>query len=71
MAKVKSSGGGGSKFAQGGSTKMFGKQHAGPKEAGCTAQEKTGDGGKFAAGGSTRMLSKVPANTMTPGQTGR
>ena len=70
MAKAKAMSGGG-KFPMGGSTKMFGKQHAGPKEAGCTAQTKTGDGGKFPMGGSTKMLAKVPANAMPSGRTAR
>lgn len=58
-------------FAQGGSTKMFGAQHAGPQQSGTSAHDPSGDGGKFAKGGSTKMFGKGHANTATPGQSGK
>lgn len=45
-------------FAKGGSTKMFGKQHAGPQAPGVSSVAPQGDGGKFAKGGSTKMFGK-------------
>lgn len=43
-------------FAKGGTTKMFGKQHAGPDRAGETSGTKAGSGGKFAKGGKGKMF---------------
>lgn len=55
-------------FAKGGNTSMFGKQHAGPQEAGTTGHTTKGDGGKFAAGGKTKMFGKGAANTAEAGR---
>lgn len=63
-SKVKSTGKGA--FAKGGSTKMFGKQHAGPQVPGVAGKATKGDGGKFAKGGSTKMFGKQSATTARP-----
>ena len=68
MAKTTSKG---ADFAKGGSTKMFGKQVAGPQRPGCTAHDTSGDGGKFASGGSTKMFGKQAAGPMPSGQSGK
>lgn len=57
MAKSKTISSKSASFAKGGSTKMFGKQHAGTQTPGQTAT-KSGSGGKFASGGSTKMFGK-------------
>jgi hypothetical protein len=57
--KVKSSSSPG--FAKGGSTKMHGKQAAGPQKSGTSAHSTSGSGGKFASGGSTKMHGKQSA----------
>jgi hypothetical protein len=61
-------------FLQGGNTKMFGKQSAGPRkslsQAG-TGKAQTGSGGKFAKGGSTHMFGKQTANARRSGVTGK
>lgn len=57
MAKSKEISSKTASFAKGGSTKMFGKQHAGTQKPGQTAT-KSGTGGKFAKGGSTHMFGK-------------
>lgn len=69
MAKTTSKGTGG-KFPQGGSTKMFGKQSAGPMKPGVTAG-KSGSGGKFPAGGKGKMFGKGSASPMKPGVTAK
>jgi hypothetical protein len=51
MAKTKEISSKSATFAKGGTTKMFGKQHAGPDRAGETSGTKAGSGGKFAKGG--------------------
>lgn len=66
-SKVKSSGTGA--FAKGGSTKMFGKQSAGPQVPGNAATGGRAGGGKFAVGGKTKMAGKGSAKPQTPGQT--
>ena len=58
-------------FAKGGSTGMFGRQHAGTKSPGTTGHTTSGDGGKFAAGGSGHMFGKQSANQKVAGQTGK
>lgn len=61
-------------FLKGGKTKMFGKQHAGPRKSlsqGGTAQVETGPGGKFAKGGSTHMFGKQSASPRRSGVTGK
>lgn len=55
-------------FAKGGGTGMFGKQHAGPQEAGVTGHTTKGDGGRFAAGGKGKMFGKGMANTAEAGR---
>lgn len=50
------------KFAKGGSTKMFGKQAAGPQTPGLSAKKNAGDGGKFAKGGGKKMFGQQSAN---------
>lgn len=67
MSKVVKSGKG--DFAKGGSTKMFGKQSAGPDAPFHTGKKDIGDGGKFAKGGSTKMFGKQSAKAVTPGVT--
>ena len=57
MAKTTSKGTGG-KFPQGGSTKMFGKQSAGPMKPGVTAG-KSGTGGKFPVGLRQRIQRRI------------
>lgn len=69
MAKASSKSTGG-KFPSGGSTKMFGKQHAGPRAAGTTAT-KSGDGGKFPGGGSGKMFGKGSARPAVAGRTAK
>ena len=69
MAKTTSKGTGG-KFPQGGNTKMFGKQAAGPAKAGVTAG-KSGSGGKFPAGGNGKMFGKGSAGAAKPGVTAK
>jgi hypothetical protein len=62
------------KFAAGGNTKMFGKQHAGPRKSlsqSGTAQVDSGPGGKFAKGGSTHMFGKQSAGPRRSGVTGK
>lgn len=69
MAKASSKSTGG-KFPQGGSTKMFGKQAAGPMKPGVTAG-KSGNGGKFPAGGSGKMFGKGSARPAVAGRTAK
>lgn len=70
MAKSKSLSSKSASFARGGSTKMFGKQHAGTQTPGQTAT-KSGAGGKFAKGGSKHMFGKQHANPRRSGVTGK
>ena len=58
-------------FVKGGSGKMFGKSHAGPKLPGVTGPTKSGDGGKWAKGGSGKMFGPQHSNTKVAGQTGK
>lgn len=71
MAKSKVTSSGKGSFAKGGSTKMFGKQHAGPQTPGQSAQKDKGDGGKFAKGGKTHMFGKQTAGAQRPGRSGQ
>jgi hypothetical protein len=70
MAKSKQVSSKSASFAKGGSTKMFGKQHAGQQAPGQTAT-KSGAGGKFAKGGGSKMFGKQSANPRRPGVTGK
>jgi len=70
-SKVVSAGNGGGKFPKGGNTKMFGKQHAGPKAAGVTGKVTSGDGGKFIAGGKGKMFGKGSARPAMAGMTAK
>ena len=56
MAKSKEVSSKSVQFAKGGSTKMFGSQHAAPQKSGESGHNVSGSGGKFAAGGSTKMF---------------
>jgi hypothetical protein len=61
-------------FLQGGKTKMFGKQTAGPRSslsAAGTGKAQTGSGGKFGKGGSGHMFGKQSAGPRRPGVTGK
>ena len=61
-------------FMKGGTTKMFGKQHAGNKASltnGGTGKRDTSSGGKFIKGGSTHMFGKQSASPRRPGVTGK
>jgi hypothetical protein len=74
MAKGKVIKSGGKPFIDGGSTKMFGKQTAGPRKslsAAGTGKAQTGSGGKFIKGGSTHMFGKQSAGARRPGVTGK
>jgi hypothetical protein len=56
-------------FAEGGDTKMFGKQSAGPDKPGNTGKDPTAaPGPKYAAGGSGKMFGFSPS---VPQQAGR
>ena len=68
-SKVKSSSS--KEFAKGGSTKMFGKQHAGPQKPGVSSHDTAGDGGKFAKGGKTKMFGRQTAGRKVPGSAGK
>lgn len=54
-------------FAKGGSTPMFGQQHAGPQKPGVESHDTGGDGGKFAKGGSGHMFGFRPSVPAKPG----
>lgn len=71
MAKSKSLSTKSASFAKGGSTKMFGKQHAGPQKPGVKGHSTSGSGGKFAKGGNGHMFGKQSANPRRPGVTGK
>ena len=58
-------------WAKGGSTKMFGRQAAGPQKPGTTAHNVSGNGGKFAKGGRGHMFGRQTANPRVPGKTGK
>ena len=61
-------------FAKGGTTKMFGKQTAGPRKslsAAGTGKAQSGDGGKWGKGGSQHMFGKQSASPRRPGVTGK
>jgi hypothetical protein len=75
MAKgkvIKSSSG--KPFLDGGSTKMFGKQHAGTRKslsAAGTGKADSSTGGKFIKGGKGHMFGKQSAGPRRPGVTGK
>lgn len=71
MAKGKMTSSKPAAFAKGGSTKMLGKQSAGPKTAGQTGKAQSGNGGKWAKGGSGHMFGKQSASPRRPGVTGK
>jgi hypothetical protein len=52
-----------SPFVKGGSTKMAGKQHAGPQASGISGTQAKGSGGKFPMGGKTKMAGKQTAKS--------
>jgi hypothetical protein len=55
--------------ARGGSTKMFGKQTAGPKSPGRTGKVQTGSGGKFGKGGGTGHIGRQGVSSrVVPGR---
>lgn len=68
MAKSKEISSKSASFAKGGSTKMFGQQHAGTQKSGQT-ETKSGAGGKFAKGGTTKMYGFAKTRTVSPGKT--
>jgi hypothetical protein len=68
MAKSKEISSKKASFAKGGSTKMFGKQHAGQQKPGIVST-KSGAGGKFAKGGATKMAKFVGVKTVKSGIT--
>lgn len=71
MAKSKEISSKSASFAKGGSTKMHGKQHAGPQTPGQTATKSGPSAGKFAKGGSTKMFGKQSASPRRSGVTGK
>ena len=58
-------------FVKGGSGKMFGAQHAGPKLPGVTGKVTSGDGGRWGKGGSGKMFGPQHANQKIAGRTGK
>jgi len=61
-------------FIDGGNTKMFGKQTAGPRKslsAAGTGKAQSGSGGKWGKGGSGHMFGKQTAGPRRPGVTGK
>lgn len=61
-------------FLQGGNTKMFGKQSAGPRKdlsSAGTGKADKGSGGKWAKGGSGHMFGKQSAGPRRSGVTGK
>ena len=61
-------------IVKGGTTKMFGQQHANPRKSlsqGGTAQVGKGTGGKFGKGGSHHMFGKQHASPRRSGVTGK
>jgi hypothetical protein len=70
MAKSKEISSSTPSFAKGGTTKMFGKQHAGNQMPGRTAQKPDkNQGGKFAKGGTTKMYGFAKTRTAPAGRT--
>jgi hypothetical protein len=58
-------------FAEGGNTKMFGEQAAGPDKPGNTGKDPTSaPGPKYAAGGSSKMYGYSPSVPARAGITG-
>jgi hypothetical protein len=70
MAKSKEISSKKASFAKGGSTKMFGKQHAGTQKPGQTSTQATSSG-KFAVGGKTHMFGKQCASPSKAGKTNK
>ena len=57
-------------LAKGGTTKMFGKQAAGPDAPGRTGKVQTlAPGARVAKGGATKMAAFTPARPAKPGRT--
>jgi hypothetical protein len=57
-------------FAEGGDTKMFGKQAAGPDKPGNTGKDPSAaPGPKYAAGGSSKMFGFSPSQPQQAGRT--
>lgn len=56
-------------FAKGGTTHMFGQQHAGEQKPGETATD-SGSDGKFASGGSGKMFGYAGSQPARAGITG-
>jgi hypothetical protein len=57
-------------FAEGGDTKMFGKQAAGPDKPGNTGKDPSAaPGPKYAAGGSNKMFGFSPSQPQQAGRT--
>jgi hypothetical protein len=55
------------RLAKGGTTKMFGKQAAGPDKPGNTGKDQTSaPGAKAAKGGTTKMAAFTPARPAKP-----
>jgi hypothetical protein len=62
----------GAALAKGGTTKMFGKQAAGPDKPGRTGKVQTAaPGARAAKGGTTKMAAFTPARSAKPGRTAR
>jgi len=60
----------GAVLAKGGTTKMFGKQAAGPDAPGRTGKVETpAPGARAAKGGTTKMVAFTPARSAKPGRT--
>jgi len=70
MAKSKEISSKTASFAKGGSTKMFGKQHAGTQKSGQTATKATSSG-KVAKGGSTKMFGFTKSAPVKAGRTNK
>jgi hypothetical protein len=48
-------------FVKGGTTKMFGQQHAGMQTPGQSSSKPSSSGGKFPKGGTTKMFGQQTA----------
>jgi hypothetical protein len=60
----------GATLAKGGTTKMFGKQAAGPDKPGNTGKDQSrAPGAKAAKGGTTKMAAFAPPRPAKPGRT--
>ena len=58
-------------FAEGGDTKMFGEQEAGPDDPGSTGKkDDSGPGAKYAEGGKSKMFGYSPSLPARAGITG-